>query len=936
MRRRSPRIRSTGAILSVVVLSVAVSLLVLLLWTAPGPPARAQTSGTGWRIVGWNNLGMHCDDADFSVFSILPPYNTVAANVVNSSGQLVTSPTGLTVTYQAVADPTGSINTPSAGKTNFWDHVLDLFGVSLPVDVGLPVPGPNSFSMPGAANTPQAMTFEPAHNWFVAYGIPIVPYDDGKVKNTYPMMRLSVKDSTGAVLATTDVVLPVSDEMDCRACHASGSRPDAMPAAGWVYDPDPQRDFRLNVLRIHDDRQLSNPTLTAALATAGYSSAGLYATAATSGHAILCAKCHLSEALPGTGITGIPPLTASMHSLHANVIDPTSGVTLNSSSNRSACYRCHPGSTTRCLRGVMGNSVAPDGTMDIQCQNCHGSMSAVGASTRTGWLEEPNCQACHTGTAVTNSGQIRYTSALTSPGALRTPADTTFATNPDTPAAGFSLYRFSTGHGGLQCESCHGSTHAEFPSSHANDNVQSTELQGHVGMLIECATCHSPVPSTVSGGPHGMHPVGQAWVGAHPNAVESGGSSQCRNCHGTDYRGTVLSRVAATRTLTAFGTKNVWRGFQIGCYTCHSGPSNDSGNPNSPAVVSNLSASTGAGVSVPITLVATDPNNDPLTLRIVDQPANGTVGLAGTTATYFPFPGFSGTDGFTYAAWDGSTDSNLGTVTVTVGSGTCTLACAASAPATAVQNATVQFTGSSTPSNCAGSVSYLWDFGDGSLTSTFASPTHAYVLPGTYTWTLTTSIAGVTCTRTGTITVSAPSSCTLACGATAPATAVQGTSVQFTGSATPSSCTGSVSYVWNFGDGSAASTAQNPVHTYASTGTFHWTLTTSIAGVTCTQSGDITITGTSGCTIACAASVPTSGTRGTAITFSSSATATGCSSDLSYRWSFGDGTSARGRTVTHTYSSSGTYTWRLTVRSGEVATCSRSGTITIGRFSGSD
>ena len=64
--------------------------------------------------------------------------------------------------------------------------------------------------------------------------------------------------------------------------------------------------------------------------------------------------------------------------------------------------------------------------------------------------------------------------------------DQTFATNADTPAAGLSLYRFSTGHGGLECEACHGSTHAEFPSSHRNDNIQSVEHQGHVGMLVEC------------------------------------------------------------------------------------------------------------------------------------------------------------------------------------------------------------------------------------------------------------------------------------------------------------------------------------------------------------------------------------------------------------------------------------------------------------------
>ena len=60
-------------------------------------------------------------------------------------------------------------------------------------------------------------------------------------------------------------------------------------------------------------------------------------------------------------------------------------------------------------------------------------------------------------------------------GKLKQPTDARFATNPNVPAPGFNLYRFSKGHGGLQCEACHGSTHAEYTSSHDGDNVQSIE-----------------------------------------------------------------------------------------------------------------------------------------------------------------------------------------------------------------------------------------------------------------------------------------------------------------------------------------------------------------------------------------------------------------------------------------------------------------------------
>ncbi len=710
---------------------------------------------TGWKIVGWNNLGMHCMDADFSVFAILPPYNTIQAHVIDPAGKLVKSPQGITVTYQAVADPQGSINTTSAGKTNFWQHVSALFGVALPTDAGLA--GKN---MPGSGNAPQPMTFDPAMSWFIAEGIPITPYDDAHAKNYYPMMRLVARDVSGAVLATSDIVLPVSDEMDCTSCHASGSTGGAAkPAGGWVNDVDPQRDFRRNILRLHDERHLADPAYIAALTASGYSTSGLAASAA-GGTAVLCARCHASEALPGTGVAGIPPLTAAMHGRHANVTDPTNDLTLEMSANRSACYRCHPGSETRCLRGAMGNAVAADGTMAIQCQNCHGPMSAVGSPSRTGWLDEPTCQQCHTGTATHNNGQIRYTSALEASGLPRQAVDSTFATRDNAPAPGVSLYRFSAGHGGLQCYACHGSTHAEYPSSHGNDNLQSTALQGHVGTLGECASCHGSSPSTTSGGPHGMHPVGQEWVSRHPDVAEGSGASQCRSCHGSDYRGTVLSRAFATRTITSEkGNLQLWRGFQVGCYGCHNGPSSESRNSNRAAVVANASAATSAGVPVAVALSASDADGNPLTLRVVGQPRNGTAGISGRTATYFPYAGASGSDTFTFAAWDGSIDSNLGTVTVAVGGApACALACTAAVPASAIQGAAVAFTGSATPSACSGAPTITWSFGDGSATATGGTVSHPYAIPGSFTWTMTASLGDVACSRSGSITISAVAS----------------------------------------------------------------------------------------------------------------------------------------------------------------------------------
>lgn len=367
--------------------------LVALLIGALVPASRGASS----QLLGWNNLGMHCMDSDYSVFSILPPYNTIEAQLI-VGGRLMTNGAGYTVTYEAVADPDGSFNSTSRGKGNFYDYVLPLYGAAVEPEFGL-TPWP----MPGVENTPQSMLFEQTNrpapgvavkvNWFRAEGIPITPYDDAGAKNFYPLMRLIARNSSGSAIASNDIVLPVSDEMDCRACHASGTQDAARPRAGWVWSIDAERDFRLNILRLHDQRQFADhgDVYREALEANGYNPRGLYRGVVADGRPVLCATCHASEALGTGGFPDVPSLTASIHSRHASVIDPELNIALDHSTHRTACYRCHPGSATKCLRGAMGGAIERDGSMSMQCQSCHGSMSQVGAADRVGWFMEPNC-----------------------------------------------------------------------------------------------------------------------------------------------------------------------------------------------------------------------------------------------------------------------------------------------------------------------------------------------------------------------------------------------------------------------------------------------------------------------------------------------------------------------------------------------------------------
>jgi hypothetical protein len=521
-----------------------------------GGGSEAKAPAGRYAVIAWNDLGMHCMDHDYSVFAILPPYNNLHAQLIDRlTGKQVTS--CITLTYQAVTDTRGSINTTSKGKTNFWDWVYSLFGAQVKVNMGLA-------GNPTQSLKPAAMTYDKAGGFWKAEGIPTVPYDDKGNANYYSMVKVVTKDRNGSILATTRTVLPVSDELACSHCHASGTGdPMAQPSPDWVYDPDPDKDWKRNILLLHDNKNLSKPIYTEALAQNGYASSGLMPTA-DSGHPVLCANCHPSNALGKQGIQGIKQLTTSMHSWHAvNAMDDNTGMPLDNTMDRTGCYYCHPGSTTQCLRGIMGSAKKPDGTSALECQSCHGRMSKVGSPERAGWVDLPKCQNCHYRSA--DGKYVRDTSAFDSSGNFRQ-ATSIFST-------GGGLYKASATHGNMQCELCHGSTHAEYATSEANDNVQSTWLQGYSGMTAECTVCHlNGLPITSKRGPHGLHTIGALWFNTHFMTARNN-TRDCVVCHGTDYKGTMLSKTFTARSFS-FGPikKEYVQGQMVSCYDCHNGP----------------------------------------------------------------------------------------------------------------------------------------------------------------------------------------------------------------------------------------------------------------------------------------------------------------------------------------------------------------------------
>ncbi len=677
-------------------------------------------------ILAANDLGMHCADQDYRIFSILPPYNVINAQVIEMGQEprILSPADGVEVTYSAIQsniqDPNGanlppiatdsvtstSQNAAGIFKSNFWDpagyasngfktyeplYPVGVLGAfPFEADLGLPAPdlvllyfGPDGIpntgdealaahqtAMPSAishdplvtapysANEPQLFEGYVEHlpffinlpigatienfKRFTAEGIPILPTDDQGRENAYPLYRVEARDQgSKEVLAQVDVVLPVASEADCQQCHASQQVcdatteytltcddiantssyvtfiEDANDAPGETPEQRVINAAKINILRLHDDKHGTDLDVR---------------------RNIVCASCHYTPALDlahlgpnddnGKEQTQHISMSRAMHASHGNLnklpkfdhlfpdMPPPSERTVAQQEEilQAACYNCHPGKRTKCLRGAMGGG-------GIVCQDCHGQMAQVGddftenfpidgsmdLTKRVPWASEPMCQSCHIGDVrqvaqLKNSGQlndvsINATDNNGNPDGLRLNmaynisahsinggsdslallnySDSRFASNK-------ALYRLSggddgsdKGHGGLSCEGCHGSTHAIWPNKNAlaNDNATSTSVQGHTGTIIECTVCHEGSLGNTLEGPHGMHPVGNTSFsdGGHEDIAENNPNA-CRACHGQNGEGSVLSRTATTRTLQGKEDNETFvlaKGTPVTCTLCH-------------------------------------------------------------------------------------------------------------------------------------------------------------------------------------------------------------------------------------------------------------------------------------------------------------------------------------------------------------------------------
>ncbi|MDQ3747953.1 MAG: PKD domain-containing protein [Acidobacteriota bacterium] len=129
---------------------------------------------------------------------------------------------------------------------------------------------------------------------------------------------------------------------------------------------------------------------------------------------------------------------------------------------------------------------------------------------------------------------------------------------------------------------------------------------------------------------------------------------------------------------------------------------------------------------------------------------------------------------------------------------------------------TVSFVSTSTGTS---PLTYLWNFGDGTPTSTAASPSHTFASAGNYSVSLTVNNQTNT-PNTSTQQVAVSSSTQPTASFTkSPSSGVAPLDVQFTNTSQ-----NATSYFWGFGDGTD-STATSPIHKYTAAGTYFVSLT---------------------------------------------------------------------------------------------------------------
>ena len=226
---------------------------------------------------------------------------------------------------------------------------------------------------------------------------------------------------------------------------------------------------------------------------------------------------------------------------------------------------------------------------------------------------------------------------------------------------------------------------------------------------------------------------------------------------------------------------------------------------------------------------------------------------------------------------------------------------------------------------------YEWAFGDNQRASG-VEVTHIYTSTGRFTARLTvTNDRGGTDTESVEITVR-PNEGPQAAFSVSPRDPLTNQSITFdaSGSADAAGLRAQtiVDYQWDFGDG-AQSTGRVVTHRYGDDGEYDVKLTlTDHSNATTSLAKTITVANRA--PTASIAANPDSGSAPLTVDFSGADSSDADGNIQTYAWDFGDTSGASGRTASHTFETSGTYTVRLVVTDDDGATDRTSMTIDAG------
>jgi len=429
-------------------------------------------------VMASNDLGMHCACPGAEKMLLLPPFNTLRAQVIERGGSspvLLSDPTDIRVEYDILEnhDEFNSYKPDDPSKTDLrvdpyystWMEMMPKYGFGPAENASGAIQGLTGAGLAGEMHS------QP-EGWWEVIGVPAFPDASnssnqekimvdplgGPNRNPYLTGQVRVyEQATDALLAETSITVPVSFG-GCCSCHLQLTADNGM-------DPNPDNSFAL-MGQLHERDSGINFAL---LDPDGDGVTG----------PVRCSVCHWDPAMgessppggyvdPGTGAT----LPVSQYSfsdvLHRWHVENSAVLSYNPDL-ATDCYECHPSNQVMCYRGHHTNKTIGTDNHAVWCTDCHGDLYQRVAEGQLAnpWSPAtmPNCQDCHSATG--ENEVLAHT------------------------FGGSFLKSMSHKNDAILCSTCHGSPHALNPSTLAKDNVQNLALQGLPDPIGKCSTCHT-------------------------------------------------------------------------------------------------------------------------------------------------------------------------------------------------------------------------------------------------------------------------------------------------------------------------------------------------------------------------------------------------------------------------------------------------------------